>query len=73
MLFIVKVWKRCLKNISIYVIKHTDSYIYDIRTDDVQNYMKSMIDKFDKSDYAKDDIYNVSQVKKKIVGKLNVY
>ena len=48
----------------------TDSLIMEIKTtnfyDDVKNYL---IDKFDTSDYPKDNIYNMPLVKKKVIGK----
>lgn len=45
-------------------------YIYDIWTDGFYKDMKQIIDHFDASDYPKDDVYNISQVNKKIIGKV---
>ena len=47
----------------------TDSLIISIKSKDFYNDMKEMIDEFDTSDYKKDNIYSLSQVNKKVLGK----
>jgi len=47
----------------------TNSLITSIKTKDFYEDMKDMIDKFDTSDYKKDNIYGIPQVNKKVLGK----
>ncbi|GBN48631.1 hypothetical protein AVEN_140029-1 [Araneus ventricosus] len=48
----------------------TDSFIYDIKTDDFYEDMKSMIDYFDTSDYQENNPYNMPRCNKKVLGKM---
>ncbi|XP_067126115.1 uncharacterized protein [Centruroides vittatus] len=48
----------------------TDSYIYDIKTDDFYQDMKGMIDYFDTSDYPENNQYGIPRVNKKVLGKM---
>ncbi|GFY19288.1 uncharacterized protein TNCV_4126751 [Trichonephila clavipes] len=48
----------------------TDSFIYDIRTDDFYEDMKGMIDYFDTSDYQENKRYGMPRVNKKVLGKM---
>ncbi|GFY22225.1 uncharacterized protein TNCV_3298681 [Trichonephila clavipes] len=48
----------------------TDSFIYDIRTDDFYEDMKGMIDYFDTSDYQENNRYGMPRVNKKVLGKM---
>lgn len=48
----------------------TDSFIYDIRTDDFYNDMKTMLNEFDTSEYEKDNQFGLPQVNKKVLGKM---
>ncbi|XP_023211794.1 uncharacterized protein LOC111614664 [Centruroides sculpturatus] len=48
----------------------TDSYIYDIKTDDIYQDMKGMIDYFDTSDYPENNQYSTPRVNKKVLGKM---
>nr|XP_042902165.1 uncharacterized protein LOC122270103 [Parasteatoda tepidariorum] len=48
----------------------TDSYIYDIQTEDLYEDMKGMIDHFDTSDYPEDSIYAMPRVNKNVLGKM---
>lgn len=45
-----------------------DSLIYQIQTQDVYKDMKQHFDWFDTSDYAKNNIYNMLRVHKKVSG-----
>ncbi|CAL1278657.1 unnamed protein product [Larinioides sclopetarius] len=47
-----------------------DSFIYDIKTDDFYEDMKSMIDYFDTSDYHENNPYNMPRCNKKVLGKM---
>ncbi|XP_076678775.1 uncharacterized protein LOC143374503 [Andrena cerasifolii] len=46
----------------------TDSLIYHIRCDDIYESMKRNINRFDASDYATDNPYNMSRLNKKVPG-----
>ncbi|XP_072394634.1 uncharacterized protein [Diabrotica undecimpunctata] len=47
----------------------TDSFIYELYCDDAyEEVIKSDISKFDTSDYAADNIYNIPRVNKKVLG-----
>ncbi|GBM54161.1 hypothetical protein AVEN_195153-1 [Araneus ventricosus] len=48
----------------------TDSYIYDIQTEDFYQDMKGMIDYFDTSDYPENNRYGMPRVNKKVLGKM---
>ena len=48
----------------------TDSLIYDIETEDFYQDMKDMLDQFDTSDYAQDNVYGLPRVNKKVLGKM---
>ncbi|GFX55757.1 uncharacterized protein TNCV_3428281 [Trichonephila clavipes] len=48
----------------------TDSFIYDIKTDDFYEDMKGMIDHFDTSDYQENNRYGLPRVNKKVLGKM---
>ncbi|GFX51683.1 uncharacterized protein TNCV_5013861 [Trichonephila clavipes] len=48
----------------------TDSFIYDIRTDDFYEDMKGMIDYFVTSDYQENNRYGMPRVNKKVLGKM---
>ncbi|XP_026824313.1 uncharacterized protein LOC113561693 [Ooceraea biroi] len=50
------------------VYTDTDSLIYHIECDDVYEQMKRDIPRFDTSDYASDNIYNIPLVNKKVPG-----
>ncbi|GFU97712.1 uncharacterized protein TNCV_4455971 [Trichonephila clavipes] len=50
----------------------TDSFIYDIRTDDFYEDMKGVIDYFDTSDYQENNRCGLPRVIKKVLGKLKV-
>ena len=47
---------------------HTDSYVYEIKCDDVYEDIKAHIEKFDTSDYPQDNVYKMPRLHKKIVG-----
>lgn len=48
----------------------TDSFIYDIETEDVYKDMLDDIDLFDTSDYPQDNTYNIPLINKKVIGKM---
>ena len=48
----------------------TDSFIYNIRTDNVYEDMKQNIDLFDTSDYSVNNVYGIPLVNKKVLGKM---
>ncbi|XP_023218820.1 uncharacterized protein LOC111621012 [Centruroides sculpturatus] len=48
----------------------TDSYIYDIKPDDIYQDMKEMIDYFDTSDYRENNQYCIPRENKKGLGKM---
>lgn len=48
----------------------TDSFIYNIHTEDVYEDMKANIDWYDTSDYAPDNPYKMPLVNKKVLGKM---
>ncbi|GFU97776.1 uncharacterized protein TNCV_2532491 [Trichonephila clavipes] len=50
----------------------TDSFIYDIRTDDFYEDMKGVIDYFDTSDYQENNKYGMPRVIKKVLVKMKV-
>ncbi|XP_023213405.1 uncharacterized protein LOC111616209 [Centruroides sculpturatus] len=52
------------------LFQNTDSYIYDIKTDDIYQDMKGMINYFDTSDYPQNNQYGIPRVNKKVLGKL---
>ena len=47
----------------------TDSLIIAVQTKDFYEDMKGMIDEFDTSDYKEDNVYEVPQINKKVLGK----
>jgi hypothetical protein len=48
----------------------TDSLIYSIKTEDFYADMKSMIDFYDTSDFAENNVYGMPRVNKKVLGKM---
>jgi hypothetical protein len=48
----------------------TDSFIYEIKTDDFYDDIKAKIDLFDTSDYPENNIYQLPRVNKKVLGKM---
>lgn len=46
----------------------TDSFIYNIKTDDVYRDMSQDLDKFDTSNYSSNNAYNLPLVNKKVIG-----
>ncbi|GFS52373.1 uncharacterized protein NPIL_503241 [Nephila pilipes] len=48
----------------------TDSFIYEIKTDDFYSDMKDDINLYDTSDYDKNNVYNLPLVNKKVIGKM---
>lgn len=48
----------------------TDSFIYNIITDDIYDDIKVNLNVYDTSDYAKDNIYGIPLVNKKVLGKM---
>ncbi|GFU20138.1 uncharacterized protein TNCV_2557301 [Trichonephila clavipes] len=48
----------------------TDSFIYDIKTEDFYADMKEMINYFDTSDYQENNRYGLQRVNKKVLGKM---
>ncbi|XP_035209175.1 uncharacterized protein LOC118185154 [Stegodyphus dumicola] len=57
------------KNI-ILLYMDTDSFIYDIKTDDFYEDMKGMLEHFDTFDYPEDNRYGMPRVNKKVLGKM---
>ncbi|XP_054712885.1 uncharacterized protein LOC129222404 [Uloborus diversus] len=57
------------KNLKL-LYQDTDSYIYEIKTDDFYSDMKDMIDHFDTSDYKENNEYGIPRVNKKVLGKM---
>ncbi|GFX44453.1 uncharacterized protein TNCV_1394741 [Trichonephila clavipes] len=49
---------------------NTDSFIYEIKTDDFYSDMKEDINLYDTSDYDENNIYNLPLVNKKVIGKM---
>ncbi|GFT40180.1 uncharacterized protein NPIL_688351, partial [Nephila pilipes] len=48
----------------------TDSFIYEIKTDDFYSDMKDDLNLYDTSDYDKNNVYNLPLVNKKVIGKM---
>jgi len=48
----------------------TDSFIYEIETDDFYKDLKEMVDLFDTSEYGKNNIYGIPLINKKVLGKM---
>ncbi|GFS85322.1 uncharacterized protein NPIL_343671 [Nephila pilipes] len=48
----------------------TDSFIYEINTDDFYSDMKDDLNLYDTSDYDKNNVYNLPLVNKKVIGKM---
>ena len=47
----------------------TDSFIYEFKCDDIYEYMKRDIDRFDTSNFPENNVYNMPRVNKKVMGK----
>lgn len=59
---------KFFKNIDL-LYTDTDSFIYEIRTDDFYSDIKNDLDKFDTSDYSTNNRYGLPLINKKMLGK----